>query len=142
MSIKKMLNNSMVSNFISLVLLQGINYLLPLLSFPFLFRVLGVERWGLVTFGYALMQYFIMFTDFGFNLSGTKYISQHRKSMKDINTFLNSALIGRFILCSISFLILLILISFTKKFEQESLFYLLYFGMVIGNMMFPMWFLQ
>lgn len=142
MSIKKMLNNSMVSNFISLVLLQGINYLLPLLSFPFLFRVLGVERWGLVTFGYALMQYFIMFTDFGFNLSGTKYISQHRKSMKDINTFLNSALIGRFILCSISFLILLILISFTKKFEQESLFYLLYFGMVIGNMMFPLWFFQ
>ena len=53
----------MVINFISLALLQGVNYLLPLLSFPFLFRVLGVERWGLVTFGYALMQYFIMFTD-------------------------------------------------------------------------------
>lgn len=142
MSIKKILNNPMVSNFISLVLLQGINYLLPLLSFPFLFRVLRVERWGLVTFGYALMQYFIIFTDFGFNLSGTKYISQHRENIEEINTFLNSALISRFFLCSISFLILLVLISFTKKFEQESLFYLLYFGMVIGNIMFPLWFFQ
>ena len=63
MEIKKKLKNPMVINFISLALLQGVNYLLPLLSFPFLFRVLGVERWGLVTFGYALMQYFIMFTD-------------------------------------------------------------------------------
>lgn len=62
MEIKKKLKNPMVINFISLALLQGVNYLLPLLSFPFLFRVLGVERWGLVTFGYALMQYFIMFT--------------------------------------------------------------------------------
>ena len=54
MEIKKKLKNPMVINFISLALLQGVNYLLPLLSFPFLFRVLGVERWGLVTFGYAL----------------------------------------------------------------------------------------
>ena len=47
MEIKKKLKNPMVINFISLALLQGVNYLLPLLSFPFLFRVLGVERWGL-----------------------------------------------------------------------------------------------
>ena len=57
MYIKGKLRNPMTTNFISLVLLQGINYLLPLLSFPYLFRVLGVERWGLVTFGYAFMQY-------------------------------------------------------------------------------------
>ena len=78
MAIKQKLKSPMAVNFISLVLLQGVNYLLPLISFPFLFRVLGVERWGLVTFGYSLMQYFVMFTDFGFNLSATKYISQHR----------------------------------------------------------------
>ena len=57
MNIKGKLDNPMVTNFISLVLLQGVNYLLPLISFPFLFRILGVERYGLVTFGYALMQF-------------------------------------------------------------------------------------
>ncbi|MCD8263634.1 MAG: oligosaccharide flippase family protein [Tannerellaceae bacterium] len=132
----------MVSNFISLVLLQGINYLLPLLSFPYLYRVLGVERWGLVSFGYALTQYFILFTDFGFNLSGTKYISENRNNIVSINSYLNSACIGRAILCGISFLILCFLIVTFDKFRIESSFYLLYFGMVLGNVMFPMWFFQ
>lgn len=132
----------MASNFISLVLLQGVNYLLPLLTFPFLFRVLGVERYGLVTFGYALMQYFVMFTDFGFNLSATKYISQHRQDPRAINNYLNSAMIGRFLLCTASFLVLLTLIACFEKFRMESSLYLLYFGIIVGNVMFPMWFFQ
>lgn len=142
MRLKDKLKGPMVTNFISLVLLQGVNYLLPLLSFPFLFRVLGVERWGLVTFGYALMQYFVMFTDFGFNLSATKYISEHRNDLDKINTYLNSAMIGRFILCGISFLVLLILIASFQKFRMDATFYLLYFGIIIGNVLFPMWFFQ
>lgn len=142
MRIKSKLKSPMAINFISLALLQGVNYLLPLLSFPFLFRVLGVERWGLVTFGYSLMQYFVMFTDFGFNLSATKYISEHRNDLQKINSYLNSAMIGRFILCGISLAILLALISYFDKFSTESIFYLLYFGIISGNVMFPMWFFQ
>ena len=142
MRIKSKLKSHMAINFISLALLQGVNYLLPLLSFPFLFRVLGVERWGLVTFGYSLMQYFVMFTDFGFNLSATKYISEHRNDLQKINSYLNSAMIGRFILCGISLAILLALISYFDKFSTESIFYLLYFGIILGNVMFPMWFFQ
>lgn len=142
MRIKSKLKSPMAINFISLALLQGVNYLLPLLSFPFLFRVLGVERWGLVTFGYSLMQYFVMFTDFGFNLSATKYISEHRNDLQKINSCLNSAMIGRFILCGISLAILLALISYFDKFSTESIFYLLYFGIILGNVMFPMWFFQ
>lgn len=142
MGIKSKLKSPMAINFISLALLQGVNYLLPLLSFPFLFRVLGVERWGLVTFGYSLMQYFVMFTDFGFNLSATKYISEHRNDLQKINSYLNSAMIGRFILCGISLAILLALISYFDKFSTESIFYLLYFGIILGNVMFPMWFFQ
>lgn len=142
MRIKSKLKSPMAINFISLALLQGVNYLLPLLSFPFLFRVLGVERWGLVTFGYSLMQYFVMFTDFGFNLSATKYISEHRNDLQKINSYLNSAMIGRFILCGISLAILLALISYFDKFSTESIFYLMYFGIILGNVMFPMWFFQ
>lgn len=132
----------MATNFFFLVLLQGVNYLLPLLSFPFLFRVLGVEKWGTISFGYAFIQYFVMFTDFGFNLSGTKYISENRNNPDKVNSFLNAAMIGRLILCIASFIILLILIFSFSKFRSDAIFYILYFGIVIGNIMFPMWFFQ
>jgi PST family polysaccharide transporter len=132
----------MTQNFVSLVLLQGVNYLLPLLTFPFLFRVLGVEYWGLVTFGYTLIQYFVMLTDFGFNLSATKYISMHRDSPEAINRYLNSAFICRLLLGGVSFLILLSLTAMVGKFRQEPVFFISYFGIVAGNMMFPMWYFQ
>jgi PST family polysaccharide transporter len=132
----------MMQNFVSLVFLQGVNYLLPLLSFPFLFRVLGVERCGLISLGYALIQYFVLFTDFGFNLSATKYISVHRDDKERINRYLNSAFICRIVLGFLGFIILAILIATIGRFRQEAAFYLLYFGIVAGNIMFPMWFFQ
>lgn len=36
--------HTLISNFISLTLVQWANYLLPLLTLPFLFRVLTAER--------------------------------------------------------------------------------------------------
>ncbi|MDR1201541.1 MAG: oligosaccharide flippase family protein [Tannerellaceae bacterium] len=140
--ISDLLKRPMARNFGALVLLQGVNYLLPLISFPFLVRVLGVERWGLVSFGYALIQYFVLFSDFGFNLSATKYISIHRDDEKQINRYLNSAFICRILLGFLGFIILLILISTVDRFRQDAAFYLMYFGIVVGNVMFPMWFFQ
>ncbi|MDR1556950.1 MAG: oligosaccharide flippase family protein [Tannerellaceae bacterium] len=142
LNISELVKKPMMQNFVSLVLLQGINYLLPLLTFPFLFRVLGVEHWGLITFGYTLIQYFVIFTDFGFNLSATKYISTHRDSLHHINRYLNSAFICRFLLAATGFLFLLLLTMLFDKFKQESLFFISYFGIVIGNVMFPMWYFQ
>ncbi len=132
----------MFQNFSALAILQGANYLLPLISYPFLLRTLEIERWGLVSFGYTFTQYLVIFTDFGFNSSATKYISSHRDNIELINRYLNSAFIGRILLGIVSFIILLVIISVFNKFNQDAEFYLLYFGIVIGNIMFPMWFFQ
>ena len=132
----------MVKNFLYLALFQGVNYILPLISYPYLLRALGVERWGLVSFGYAFMQYFVTLTDFGFNLSGTKYISQNRDDLGKINRFLNSVMLVRITLSLLSFIILLAISLFVNKFRLDISFYLLYFGVVLGNMMMPVWFFQ
>ena len=142
MNISDLLKKPMFQNFSALALLQVVNYLLPFLSYPFLVRVLEIERWGLVSFGYVFTQYFVLLSDFGFNLSATKYISSHRDNMQDVNRYLNSAFVGRILLGCISLFLFVIIIFTFDKFNQESLFFLLYFGIVIGNIMFPMWFFQ
>lgn len=140
--IKKIISNSLIGNFISLVTLQGVNYLLPLLVIPFLFNRLGVDYYGLVNFTIAFSQYFIMFTEFGFGLSGTRYIANNRDDHRKINNYLNSALLSRSILSIVSFVIYVALIYTIPSFREEKLFVLLFFGQVIGNVISPYWFFQ
>lgn len=140
--IKRALKSRLFENFISLGIIQGINYLLPLITIPFLFNQLGVEKYGLVNFSFAFIQYFLILTDFGFNLSGTRFIAANRDNIEKINRFLNSASIARMVMASISFAILLVCMGTIPRFAQYKLFTLLFFGQVVGNVLNPVWFFQ
>jgi PST family polysaccharide transporter len=68
-------NARLKKNVAAPLILQGTNYLLPLLTVPYLVRVLGVENYGRVAFAYAFIQYFVVLTDYGFNLSATQKVA-------------------------------------------------------------------
>lgn len=135
---KKML----LENFLSLGIIQVISYIMPLISLPYLSRVLGVENFGRVFFAYAFLQYFIILTDFGFGLSAVKEIAQVSDNKEECNRIFNSVMGAKFILICISFLILAVIVYFVPKFRQDYLIYLFTFLMVIGNALFPVWFFQ
>ena len=59
-------------------------------------RVLGVEKFGLVAFAQALIQFFIIFTDFGFNLSATREIASRRDNPEAVSRIVWSVLTVRF----------------------------------------------
>lgn len=132
----------LIENFFSLSLLQGANYLLPLITLPYLVRVLGPEKYGLVMFAQAFIQFFAVFTDYGFNISATREISIYRKDGKKISQIFNSVLIVKFVLTILSFLVLTIIVFNVNKFRNEWLIYFLTYGMVVGNIFFPVWFFQ
>ena len=62
----------LASNFLSLSALQVFTYVLPLLTLPYLVRVLGVEKYGLVMFAQSVIMFFSILVDYGFNLSATR----------------------------------------------------------------------
>src|ERR1700723_3193778 len=62
-------------NVTSLSGLQIITYLFPIIILPYLFRVIGPEKFGLISFAQAFVQYFMILTDYGFSVSATKEIS-------------------------------------------------------------------
>jgi len=131
-----------LGNFFSLSTLQGINYLLPLLILPFLFRVIGPEKFGLIAFAQAFVQYFVILTDYGFSLSATKEISLCKEHKEKVCSVFSIVMSVKIILAVLSFLILLLVVRFVPKFRADWLVYVCSFGVVIGNTLFPVWFFQ
>ena len=132
----------LMENFFSLTILQLSNYLIPLITLPYLKRVLGDERFGLTGFALYIMQYFIMFTDFGFNLSATRDISINRNNPEKVSRIFFSVYIIKISLLLISALIMFLMITFVGRFREERMFYYYSFLSVAGAVVFPQWFYQ
>lgn len=142
MNYKKADIKRLIDNFISLLLLQGANYILPLLTVPYLVRVLGPEKYGLIAFAQALIQYFIIITDYGFNLSATRKISIVRENKLEVSRIVSNVFCIKIGLAIICFFVLSICVMAVPCIRTNPLLYLISFGMVIGNICFPTWFFQ
>ena len=132
----------LASNFTSLTLLQISNYLFPLILLPYLVRVLGIEKYGLINFAFAFNAYFITLTDYGFNLSGTKYISIYRKDSSKLSSAFSSIIFIKFLLFIVSIIVLLTVVFTFERFSNEWEVFIAGSGFVLGNILFPLWFYQ
>jgi len=131
-----------LKNFFSLSILQGLNIVLPLLTYPYLIRVLGVDNMGLIFFAVSLINYFQIITEYSFNMSATKEISLNIGNTEKLHEIFNDVLSTKVFLLCISFIILSLILFFVPYFEENRLIYFLTFGNVIGLCIFPSWFFQ
>jgi len=132
----------LIQNLTSLSVLQIANYLFPLIVLPYVVRVLGPAKYGLINFAAAFIAYFNLISEYGFNLSGTKAISLVRDDKKELSRMFSVILFIKIVLSLFSFLILLIVVYSIPFFNNNWDIYLLSFGMVIGWILFPGWFYQ
>lgn len=133
---------TLIHNFSYLSALQLFNMLLPLITYPYLIRVLGAEQYGFVIYAQVISTYLGILIDFGFSLSSTKDISIHRDDKKKLSEIVSSVFIIKLILWLVSFGLLFIMVILIPAFKSEKLLFLFSFGLCFNEFLFPQWYFQ
>lgn len=116
-----------LKNSIFLYLLTFSNYLISLLLFPFLSRVLSVEKFGLIGFSTSLCLIFQMIVEFGFQLSTTAEISINREDGKVISSLVTSMTVAKAVLAVVSTVAFVICVACNSNLRQHVIFVSLFY---------------
>jgi polysaccharide transporter, PST family len=135
-------NKAIVSNFLSLGVLQVANYAFPLITLPYIVRIVGIGNYGLLAFAAAIVAYFQILTNYGFSLSATRSVSVHREDKERLTAIFSSVLTAQVGLLVLSLLVMTTLVMAIGRLRQDALIFYLSFGSVIGNVLLPAWFFQ
>lgn len=133
---------AILTNFFSLGIIQGTNFLLPLIVLPYLISVVGLAKYGVVALAQSFVFYWTMFTDYGFNLSTTREIALFKEDPKKISEIVSSTIFAKSLLCLIALFGFIVLVNAVPVFFQNRRLYYFGFIMVIGQSLIPVWFFQ
>jgi polysaccharide transporter, PST family len=95
---KKLLRNGFVHNVIALYGVQACTYALPLLTFPYLARVLGPSGWGIVVFAQAIGDVIASVVEYGFDISASRETSRQRNEPNRLSALISGVLGAKFLL--------------------------------------------
>ena len=118
-------NIKLITNILSLYGLSVAKIVFPLLTLPYLTRVLSVDCYGVVAYVKAVMQYMQLIVDFGFMLSGTKDIVEARDNKEKLEQEMCDILVARIILALIGLIVLLLMIAVLPILRSRAVYTLL-----------------
>ncbi len=132
----------MTGNYISLLVIQATNLLLPIVTFPYLIRVLGVDQFGLIMLAQAVCLVLYVCVDFGFSLTATRRISLVKGDLKVMSRLFSTVLSSKLFIATVVFFLYVIFIHLSQQEAVNRLIYLWSYLMVVGQALFVDWFFQ
>ena len=130
------------ANFSYLSLLQMAGYVIPLITYPYLAKVIGVEGFGHVAFAMSLIVYFMTITDWGFNYTATRDVARCAEDKDAISNIYSRVLTSKLLLLLFSVIVLAILLLLIPYFRDNSMIIIYAFIAVVGYTLFPEWLFQ
>ncbi|HEX5413581.1 MAG TPA: oligosaccharide flippase family protein [Terriglobia bacterium] len=115
-------DRALARNMASLYGVQIANYLLPLVTIPYLTRVLGPSMWGLVAFAQAFGAYASIGIEYGFHLSATRAVAKNRGSVGELANLVAGVVGAKLLLAAGAVIVALCLGSWIPLFHAHPAF--------------------
>jgi PST family polysaccharide transporter len=134
--------NGVALNAFYLGILQAFNMLLPLLTIPYLVRVLGPSSFGVLAYSQVVFMYLLTICDYGFNLSSTRLIAINKNNSTRIQEILSSVIGVKISLFVIVTIITLPLVYYFVNDALQLRLYLWSFVFLFFQTLFPIFYFQ
>ena len=120
-----MKKNKIFQNASMLLIMNIAKMIFPLITLPYLTRVLSTDTYGVVAYVRSVMIYMQVFVDFGFALSATKDIVEANGNKEKIGRITGNVLFGNLLLSAVGTVLLIPIVCFIPVLKGYGLYVLL-----------------
>lgn len=129
-------NKKIFSNFSYLAILEVFIILAPLLTYPYLVRILGMDLYGWVITAQVTASYCTILIDFGFKRISARHIAKNVGNYEKISEVISAILILRCLLWVVSFIIYISIILLITSYRTHFILFLYSFLTTISSVVF------
>lgn len=135
-------HKNVVQNLSYIFILQIFLLLAPLITYPYLVRILGTELYGFIITAQVLASYCSLIIDFGSNSVCAKHVSINRSDNNKLSEIVSSVLCIRSVLWIICLLFYILIIYIIPSYRAHFFLFLFSYGMTLNEVLFPQYFFQ
>lgn len=132
---RKSTKHNLIMNFI----LTSSAILFPIITFPYVSRILLPEYLGKVSFASSIISYFSMIAMLGIPTYGIRVCAKHRDNKTDLSRTVHELLIINIIMTALTYIFLIISIITIERFTAESTLLMIFSVSMILNMIGVSW---
>lgn len=129
-------------NFTYISILQIFVMISPLITYPYLVRVLGTEQYGWVITAQIVVSYCSILIDFGFKRISARHISIHRDNKEKLSEIMSAIFTMQIILWVLCLIVYLIILGSITTYRQHFWLFLFSYGLTLNELLFPQYFFQ
>jgi PST family polysaccharide transporter len=131
-----------IANFSFLSILQFVQLAVTFILYPYLIKILGQDKYGVIAYAQAISGYFIIIINYGFKATATKEIANNKNDLRKTNEIISAVFGAKIFLFLFSSLIIFLLVYNIQFLLSYKWIYLLTFFSTIGWVLFPDWYFQ
>lgn len=131
-----------LDNIVFVALIQVFSLIAPLITYPYLVKVLGMDLYGIVITAQVLVGYIVLLIDFGSNSVCAKNISIYRNDKDKLSEIVSSVLLVRLKLWIVCFLLYLFVVLLIPAYREYQTLFVFSYLLTLNELLFLQFFFQ
>ncbi|MGN6395809.1 MAG: flippase [Mucilaginibacter sp.] len=132
----------LLNNISSLFSVQVANYVLPMISIPIIVRIIGPDKYGVINYASAIISYFILIVNYGFDLTATRAVAQNRDDKSHIEELFSIVLWSKILLFLLTLVAFLCCFAIFPLFRDEWKLMIYSYIVLVSWVITPNWLYQ